>query len=141
MTLPDPLTGGDPIADVPQWTLDLRLALLDPIDGPMYDSGWTVGSLDAGFAGSFRYRKIGMFVEVAVALSSGSLPVGITTVATAAIPPALRPSFVNARAEAYMGANQIGQFYVDQTNGSIGFIHQTGATRSLGQGRTLYMLG
>ncbi|KZM76631.1 hypothetical protein [Cellulosimicrobium sp. I38E] len=84
--LPDPLVAGDPIAAVPQWTLDLRLALIGP-GGLMEDTGWRPITVRSGYTTPItpEVRRIGKVLYFRGSISG---PFAVNTSAAVADLPA-----------------------------------------------------
>jgi len=118
-----------------RWFINITdwIKSLSPAGASVYDTRRVI------VAPGISYRRVGKAVEVAVSVTAGC-PVGLSTLAAAAIPPSLWPPGTNARGECYLGDAQIGQLFVDSATGDVGVIQQTGATRGLAQGLIRYFV-
>ena len=88
--LPDPLVNGAAIADIPQWTLDLLVALGGAPDGLLYDTGLVDITLRSGYTGGGgasdpQVRRISSILYFRGLISG---PFAVNTAATVAdLPP------------------------------------------------------
>lgn len=130
--LPYP-TYGSP-SDVPGYLQQLAEAVDVELGSK---TSWTLVTLASDIEGTIRYRLTGNVVEVDVDVD-GTFANGITTLASVAIPTAIRPQGGNARGGAYLNGNEIGQVYVTSA-GTIGLLHQTG-TRATCLGQILWTI-
>lgn len=86
------------------------------------------------------YKRVGKDMEIDVNVGTGTYPPGIKVIAAAAIPAHLRGGRSNPRGPAFLGDSESGHIYLNNANGDIGVIHQTGASRGLVQGTIKYTI-
>lgn len=103
------------------------------------DTGWVAGTLDTGFTGSLRVRRVGNLVEINATVD-GTYPEGNTVIGS--IPAAYRPSatYTVPRPGVHLAGAYPAVGYVLST-GEVGVTQRSGASRTSAQMRGTWLLG